>query len=84
MKSYPAVSPSAPEGERVHSPAVPTDPADMGIENLGCYLCGAVFIRKATRDYIRRAGSVYCANCHVWSESKPPGPLPDDSRISAA
>ncbi len=73
MKSYPAVNPPARLSEHVRALVAPTDPPDIGTEDLGCHLCGAVFIRNATRDYLRRAGSVYCEHCHVWSQSWPPG-----------
>ncbi len=76
MKSYPAVHPPAGVGEPLRAPVTPTDPADIGLEDLGCHLCGAVFIRKATAEYIHRARYVYCGNCRVWSQSEPAGEPP--------
>jgi len=73
MKSYSAARPPGRVSEQLHPPAIPTDPTDRGTENFGCHLCGAVFIRNATRDYLRRVGYVYCKHCDVWSQSQSPG-----------
>ena len=72
MKSYSAVHPPIGVDEVLRVPTTPTDPADMGVEDFGCHLCGAVFIRKASADYIRRVRYVYCRNCGVWSQSEAP------------
>ena len=79
MKSYAAVSPPARVSKHPFTPGIPPDAADAGTDDLGCYLCGAVFIRKATREYIHRIGYVYCEHCNAWSQSKPPGEPPPAS-----
>ena len=71
MKSYPSVRPPTRKGARAKVPLTPTDAADIGTDDFGCYLCGAVFIRRATRAYILRAGDVYCNTCGVWSQAQP-------------
>ena len=71
MKSYPSVRQPARKGARVSVPLTPPDAADIGTDDFGCYLCGAVFIRQATRDYILRAAHAYCTACGVWSQAQP-------------
>jgi len=68
MKSYSAIGPPLRQGSPAPTLLTPVDPADIGTEDFGCHLCGAVFIRRATRDYIRRVGFVYCGKCAVWSQ----------------
>jgi hypothetical protein len=72
MKSYPAPHPPAGLGEVLRAPVTPTDPTDVGDEDIGCHLCGAVFIRRATTGYIRRVRYVYCRTCRVWSQAEAP------------